>query len=97
MHSLQCSNCSWSSVTNSFIDSKVIKRLVAMNSSVSGDCCMLFVRFEGAPYACLGKVNVINHTERQSNFYPLFLFLRSIAVDRSRPAVIAGERAFFLQ
>jgi hypothetical protein len=55
MHSLQCSNCNWSSVTNPFIDSKVIKRLVAMNSSVSGDCCMLFVRFEGAPYACLGE------------------------------------------
>jgi len=40
-------------------DSKVIKRLVAMNSSVSGDCCMLFVRFEGAPYACLGRLRWI--------------------------------------
>ena len=45
------------------LDSKVIKRLVAMAAPVadgvdvlpsSGDCCLLFVRFEGAPYACLG-------------------------------------------
>jgi len=42
------------------IDSKVIKRLVAMQAATviegtTGDCCLLFVRFEGAPYACLGK------------------------------------------
>jgi len=45
-------------------DSKVIKRLVAMQAATviegtTGDCCLLFVRFEGAPYACLGRLRWI--------------------------------------